>query len=169
MANNEYIIRILYETPDGSSVGTAPIASAGNTPGASEAASKAAPTAITTATVLTPMVNAGLQMQTQMINTVTGSGQLARRQSMVNTIAKGTMDAGMSALGGAGVAASLGSALGISTGVGAVIGVAMTAMNKLLDIATAAMDIRNKITVESSAISATKARASISWDRSRGR
>lgn len=168
MASNEYIIRILYDTPDGSSVGMAPVESSASGKGSGEAASKPTP-GVSAASVISPMLNTGLQMKTQRINTVTGSGQLARKQALTNEVAKSTMDVTMSALGGASVASSLGAAVGITAGAGALVGVAMSAMTKLLDIATSVMDLRNKIEVESSSIAATKARASISWDRSRGK
>lgn len=110
-----------------------------------------------------------LQMESQRISTVTGSSQLAKKQSLNAAAVKGIMDVGLSAAGGASVAASLGSAIGLSTGAGAVIGVAMAALNKALDIAANVADLNNKATVEKSSINATKARASISWDRSRER
>lgn len=171
MASNEYIIRILYDTPDGSSVGMAPVES--SAAGAGGAAPAKPSPAISAGSVASSLASAGINtaitMKTQQVNTVTGSGQLARKQSMNNAIAKGASDAIMSGLGGASVAASLGSALGIGTGVGAVIGVAMTAVNKVLDIATSMADLQNKATVEKASISATMARGTISWDRSRGR
>lgn len=168
MGNNEYIIRIFYETPDGSSVGMAPIGTAGASQGSNEAAKKPTP-GISAASFISPIVNTGITLKTQEINTLTGSGQLAKKQSFSNAMIKSAMDVGTSAIGGASVAASIGSAVGVSAAAGGVIGAAIAGINKLLDIATAAADISNKKTVESTAISATKARATISWDRSRER
>ena len=168
MAANEYIIRILYETPDGSSVGTAPISSSAADAGRGAAEAKPSP-GVSAASAVTSIGNTMLQMESQRISTVTGSSQLAKKQSLNAAAVKGIMDVGLSAAGGASVAASLGSAIGLSTGAGAVIGVAMTALNKVLDIAANVADLNNKATVEKSSINATKARASISWDRSRER
>lgn len=162
---NEYIIRLFYDTPDGSSVGMAPTDTSAASQGSNDAKSKATP-GISAASVLSPMINTGLTLKTQQISTVTGSGQLAQKQSLANSAIRSAMSAGMSALGGAGIAASLGLASGP---VGAAVGVAMSAVSKMLDIATSFADISNKMKVESSAINATKARGSISWNRSRER
>lgn len=168
MGNNEYIIRIFYETPDGSSVGMAPIGTGGSSEGSNDAKAKPTP-GISAASFISPIVNTGMTYTTQEINTVTGSGQLARKQSLSNAMMKSAMDVSASALGGASVAASVGSAVGMSAAAGGVVGAAIAAISKLLDIATSVADINNKTKVESTAIDATKARATISWDRSRER
>lgn len=167
MGNNEYVIRIVYDSPTGGNdtVGDAPIATGGSSSGSASAQAKPTP-GVSAASVLTPFFNTGMQMKTQEINTVTGSGQLAQKQALKNSMMRSVMDASMNALGGAGVAASLGLAAGP---IGAAVGVAMSAVSKLLEISTNAMDLRNKQTVENASISATRARASISWDRSRER
>lgn len=167
MANNEYVIKIKWDnTPDGSSVGDAPLGpSAGGDSGSAKADAKPTP-GISAASIVSPLMNTGMQMRMNEINTVTGSGQLARKQSLANTAMRSVMDAGMSALSGASVAASLGLAAGP---VGAAIGITMSAVSKVLEIATSVQDLANKQRVESASMNATKARASISWDRSRGR
>ena len=166
MSNKQsYIIRIRYDTPDGSSVGEAPDSGVDN--GKGKAESKQEPK-VTPASIVTPFVKmgmqTGMQMQSQYINTVTGSGQLARRQELINGLVSTTVDVATNAMTGASVAASLGLAAGP---VGAVAGIAIAAVSEVFKIATRAADIRNQQEVESTAITATKARAGISWNRSR--
>ncbi|MBQ8908331.1 MAG: hypothetical protein IJY71_07085 [Clostridia bacterium] len=165
MASKEYIIRILYENPDGSSVGMAPIGSAAANEGSNEAAKKPTPGVSAASALVNSSVNAITTAASQYVDTVTGSGQLARKQNLVNTAMKGAVDLATSAIGGAGI----GAALGAATGVGALVAVGLSVVNKLLDIATSMADIQNKVTVEKASIAATKARATISWDRSRER
>ena len=169
MASNEYIIRIFYDTPDGSSVGTAPTVPSAASQGGNDAKSKPTPS-VSAASAVSSMIstglNTGLTMEAQKINTITGSGQLAQKQALVNSVARSTVNAITSAIGGAGVAASLGLASGP---VGAAVGLAISAVSKILDIATSMADISNQKLVEGAAINATKARATISWDRSRER
>lgn len=158
-----YVIRIQYDTPDGSPAGEAPDRGADS--GKGKADVKQTPN-VTPAAVIQPFVSTALQMQTQRVNTVTGSGQLARKQQLINSITSTAVDMGTKALGGASVAASLGMAGGP---VGAAVGVAMAAVSECLKIATSMADLKNKQEVENTAIAATRARAGISWDRSRGR
>ena len=164
MASKEYIIRILYENPDGSSVGMAPIGSAAANEGSNEAAKKPTPGVSAASALVNSSVNAITTAASQYVDTVTGSGQLARKQNLANTAMKGAADLATSAIGGA-----IGAALGAATGVGALVAVGLSVVNKLLDIATSMADIQNKVTAEKASIAATKARATISWDRSRER
>ena len=77
-------------------------------------------------------------------------------QSSVSAVQKGLV--------GRSVAASFG-----ATGVGAVVGLAVGAIQKVLDIAVKAEAIANKIEAESTAINVTKMRAGIAYNRSRAK
>lgn len=158
-----YVIRIQYDTPDNSSVGDAP--DRGSDGGRAKADEKQDPK-ITPASIIKPFVSTAMQMQTQQINTITGSGQLSRKQQLINSVASAGVDLGAKVLGGASIAASLGMAGGP---VAVAAGIAMTAVSECLKIAASMTDLRNKRVVENTAITATKARAGISWDRSRNR
>lgn len=156
-----YVIRIQYDAPDGSNIGEAP--SGGSESGKGKAEAKGVPN-VTPAAVIKPFVSTVLQMETQRINTITGSGQLARKQELINSATQTGVDIVTKAIGGASVAASLGLAAGP---VGAVVGVAVAAVSKALEIVAKVEDLNNKQKVENTAIAATKARAGLSWGRSR--
>lgn len=160
----EYVIRIEYALPDDSDVGGSPIAK-GN--GGAKPSQKddnvAGKTIASTIGLAQPFINTALTMRANEIATVTGSAQLARRQGFINSAVQSGVSAVQSGLQGGSIAA----AFGASTGVGAIIGVSMMAMQKVLDIAVKAEQIANNIEVESTAINVTKARAGIAYNRSR--
>ena len=164
MANKQsYVIRIQYDTPDGAPTGDVP--DNGGGAGRRGAETKTDPK-VTPAAIVTPFVRTGMQMQTQYISTVTGSGQLARRQQLINGVVTTATDFANKAVSGATVAASLAS---VGGPVGVAVGVAMAAVGEALKIATNIADLKNKQEVEKTAINATRARAGISWDKSRER
>ena len=157
-----YVIKIQYGALDGSDVGSAP--DTGSESGKARADEKQEPS-ISPVQIVTPFISTAMQMRTQEVSTVTGSGQLARKQALTNALISTGVAVTSKVVGGAGIA----SALGVAAGPAAIVAAAMTAVTKVLDIAASAAEIRNKMEVESTAISATKARAGISWDRSRER
>lgn len=164
---NEYKIIIEYgPLPDESENGSA-ISDLGGgggvPPPAPNQARRAAVAAVSS--VVNPVLNAGLRLHTQQLTTLTGSAQLAQRQSLINGVVNGGVGFAESLLGGA----TVGAALGIGTGPAALVSVAMSAVSKALDIVARAEDLANRQEVENTAINVTRARAGVSWNRSRSR
>jgi hypothetical protein len=164
----EYRIVIEYGSlPDESEVGGSPISQSpsGGSNQNKDGGNVAGKTIASTIGLAQPFINTALTMRSNEIATVTGSAQLARRQNLINSAVQGSVSALQKGLVGGSVAA----ALGASTGVGAVVGIGLAAVQKVLDIAVKAEQIANNIEVESTAINVTKARAGMSYNRSRSK
>lgn len=166
-SNNVYEIHIIYDQ-NAQAAGDSPIAGSGSVPpSAPSSGAGSAPAISPTAGALKvarPFVDTALSMRSQYISTVTGSQQLAQRNQFFTSAVRSGVDLATSAAAGAGIASALGIA---ATGPAALIGIAVSVIGKVLEIAQNAAEISNKMAVENTAISAGRARAGISWNMSR--
>lgn len=107
-----------------------------------------------------PFIQSTKQMILNDVNTYYGSSELSQRIQI-------GLDTAHNIYGGAIMGISLAGTLGLSAGVGGAIGVALTAVHKVLDIAVKQNEINNKQRLENEQLNILRGRAGIQFNRSR--
>lgn len=166
MAENAYHLYITVDGGDGTNT-TSPIAkqkNGGSNNGADVGGLTRKTAVVAAYSVVEPFINGTMQIIQNDVKTNYANQDLEQRIGIVMNGAKGLIDTGVSALAGGGIA----SALGLSSGVGALVVVAAKAVQFATNLIVRQNEINNNIKVENEQLNILRGRMGIQFNRSRG-
>lgn len=121
-------------------------------------------TAMTVYHTVQPFLSTAETLIQNDVKTYVGSEQVSQRVSIGMSLASKSIEVGANVASGV----SLASALGLGTGAGAVIGIAMSVIKEGLNILQRYKELENKRIEEQESLSVLRGRAGIQYNQSRG-